>query len=130
MGDTDQGLAGYYLRCSLSKKRREQFPRIPCLSTRRWLPMRTRIGLVVIVGLLIAADAAQDDAVKQEIKQLEGSWKGTLVEHKGKRLGFGRTLVIKGDKYTLKGLKVNDPERNEEGTFKLDPSQKPKTVDL
>lgn len=92
--------------------------------------MLNRIAFAVLVGLLVPA-AAQNDAAMQEAKKLEGRWMGVLVEHKGKPVGLGKwTLVIKGEKYTLKGPKVNEKEMTEEGTFKLNPTQKPKAVDL
>ena len=87
--------------------------------------MRARICIVVAVGLLLAADA-KDDAVKKELKKLEGTWKIEGFEHHGNRLNpESWTLVIKGEKYTLTfGNTV------EEGTFKIDPTKKPKTVEV
>lgn len=87
--------------------------------------MRPRICLVFLLGLVMAADDAKD-AVKKEMKQLEGSWKVTGFEHNGNRLNVSEwSLVVKGDKYTL-----TYGNSTEEGTFKIDPSKKPKTVEL
>jgi uncharacterized protein (TIGR03067 family) len=90
--------------------------------------MRTRIALAVIVGFLVAADAAKDEAAK-ESKKLEGVWIVTAFEKDGNRIAGDDTkewkLVVKGDKYTMT---IGD--QVEEGTFKLNPSQPLKTVDL
>ncbi len=88
--------------------------------------MCRRICCVLVLGLLLAADDAKDEAGKKEAKKLEGSWKVTGFEHNGNRLNVNDwTLVIKGDKYTL-----TYGNQSEEGTYKLDPAKKPKTVEL
>src|SRR5436305_459325 len=88
--------------------------------------MLPRLCCVLVLGLLVAADDAKDEAAKKERKKLEGSWKVTGFEHNGNRLNVNEwTLVLKGDKYTL-----TYGNQTEEGSFKIDPSKKPKTVEL
>jgi uncharacterized protein (TIGR03067 family) len=83
--------------------------------------------LVVSVGLLIAADAKNDDA-KKELKSLSGSYVMVSGESKAERLSEESIkkakLVMEGDKYTADfgGDAVK-------GTLKIDPSKAPKEID-
>lgn len=90
--------------------------------------MKTRLALVVVIGLIVAANTADDEAVKKELKLLEGSWHAAGFEHNGRAIPEENvqswTLEIKGDKYTF-----TIGGNSEEGTIKLDPTKKPKTVD-
>ena len=93
--------------------------------------MKLRLLAVLALGLLLAADDKdQADAAKKDLKALEGTWKAVKGEEGGKDVAAGEIrkyeLAIKGDKYTLR---VNGEEQ-EQGTLKLDPSKKPKAVDL
>src|SRR5262249_3347265 len=79
--------------------------------------------LVVVAGLLVAADDAKD-----ELKKLEGTWSMVSGEKDGKKLDAdvikGAKLVIKGDEHDVKvGADIF------KGTHKIDPSKKPKTID-
>jgi uncharacterized protein (TIGR03067 family) len=83
--------------------------------------------LVLAVGFLIAADAAKDDAKKDQDK-LQGTWKLASGEQEGEpipedTLKAGK-LVVMGEKFTIK---LGDFEG--EGTQKLDATKKPKTID-
>src|SRR5438874_12465369 len=85
--------------------------------------MRLRF-LGILVFVFVAADDPKD-AVKKELKQIEGTWKVTSFELNGNSIGTsGWTIVLKGDKYTL-----TFGDNTEEGTFKIDPAKKPKTVE-
>ena len=86
--------------------------------------MRRYALLVLAAGLLVAADAPSEDA-----KKLEGTWVLTAGDNDGKKLAeevlkSGR-LTIDGDKHTVK---VGDTTYK--GTHKLDPTKKPKTMDI
>jgi uncharacterized protein (TIGR03067 family) len=78
---------------------------------------------ILMVFALIAADS-QDDAA-----MLQGTWTMILGEREGRKLSdeevASARLTITGTKYsyTLGG-------RTETGTFKLDPSQKPRAIDV
>src|SRR5260370_31254951 len=86
--------------------------------------MKRYAFLVLVAGLLIAADAPNDDA-----KKLEGTWVLTAGENDGKKMSDdalkGAKLTIEGDKHTVK---VGDATYK--GTHKLDPTKKPKTIDI
>ena len=87
---------------------------------------------VFVAGMLLsavtAAEEKKDDA-KKDKEALQGAWKVASSEAGGKDQTEefqGHLLVFEGDTFALKkgdqvGLK---------GTFKLDPSQKPKAIDL
>ena len=87
--------------------------------------MRHCMVVVLAFGFLTAATANdQDAAVKDELKKLEGTWVRIYVEADGKKSEDGKKepdkairLVIGGDKFG-------------KDTFKLDPSKKPKHIDL
>lgn len=85
--------------------------------------------MALTVGLLIGADV-KEDAAKNELKKLEGTWQFVSFEIDGQKMqpeeAKQHTVVIKGDKYTLK-LQDNPISQ---GTIKVDPSKKPKTIDI
>lgn len=91
--------------------------------------MRWHVLLALAAGLLLAADKAADDAAKKESKSLQGTWRTTSFRHNGNTIPEENTktwtLVIKDDRYVLT---IGD--NTEEGTFKIDPTKKPKTVDV
>src|SRR5690349_15701952 len=91
--------------------------------------MTARLLAVLALGLLVAADD-KDDAAKKDLKAIEGTWKAVKGEEKGQALKGdeikGYEFVVQGDKYTLR---VGGEER-EQGTLKLDPTKKPKAVDI
>jgi uncharacterized protein (TIGR03067 family) len=66
---------------------------------------------------------------KEEAKQMEGTWKPTEAELAGKKFPDEvlktMKLVVKNDKYTVTVGKVIDS-----GTVKLEPSKKPKEIDI
>jgi uncharacterized protein (TIGR03067 family) len=84
--------------------------------------------LIATVGVLLAADAPQDAAVKKELDQLQGTWQMVSHEVNGKPDDTlkGTVRVVEGDKFTIKkGDKVLRV-----GTMKLDPTKKPKWIDI
>ena len=85
--------------------------------------MKRYVLLALAAGLLVGADDAKD-----ELKKLEGTWTMASGEKDGKALA---EQTIKGAKLVFKGgqhdVKVGDDIFK--GTHKVDPSQKPKTID-
>ena len=77
-------------------------------------------------GLLVAADA-KDDAAKKDMDALQGKWQIVSLERDGKSVDLPKDAVrvIKDDKYTV----TPRPGTTIEGTFKIDPTAKPKAVD-
>jgi uncharacterized protein (TIGR03067 family) len=90
--------------------------------------MKRRCLLVVGVGLLLAAADAGEE-VKKELAKFEGTWKLVSLETEQNKLGEDALkdfrLKIEGDKFTAV---ENSGEVH--GTFKVDPTKKPKTIDI
>jgi uncharacterized protein (TIGR03067 family) len=92
--------------------------------------MRVHTLLLVVVGLLIAADKPKKDDAKKELNKLQGTWTIVAVEVNGaqmpedERKNVGIKMILKGDKYTIDG-----GERTHKGTFKVQPDKKPKAMD-
>jgi uncharacterized protein (TIGR03067 family) len=90
--------------------------------------MKRRYLLICgVVFLLAAADAADD--VKKELARFEGTWKIISLETEQNKLTEDALkhiqLKLEGDKFT-----TVDENRETHGTFKPDPSKKPKTIDM
>jgi uncharacterized protein (TIGR03067 family) len=85
------------------------------------------VGL--IFGLALADDA--DDAVKKDRKKIEGTWRATSVEIGGMKMSEDDakkiTVVNRADgSWTL----LSEDKEVGKGTSTIDPSKKPKTIDL
>ncbi len=84
-------------------------------------------GLFVLLGILGAE--AQEDAVKKDLKALEGTWGMEALEVNGVDVPVskleGTEVTIKGDQYTLK---IKD--KVFKVVLKLDPSKEPKEIDM
>jgi uncharacterized protein (TIGR03067 family) len=82
------------------------------------------------VGLRSAAGDAQEDAVKKDLKALTGTWAVVAAERDGNKFTEEQT---KGVLLTIDGTGKASVKRGDqvvfEGTFTLDPTKKPKTVD-
>jgi uncharacterized protein (TIGR03067 family) len=93
--------------------------------------MRKAVGALVLLFLVGFALRAQDsDAAKQELKKLEGDWKVEKVEAGNTtatpdQLKDLKSVTFKGNTFTsiAGAAKV-------EGTVKIDPSKRPKTMDI
>lgn len=83
--------------------------------------------LALLAGTLLAAPRPKDD--KDDLKRFEGKWTFSSWEHSGLPLGATALESAKwstnGDKYTFEISGTT-----EEGTFKLDATQKIPTIDL
>jgi uncharacterized protein (TIGR03067 family) len=91
----------------------------------RALMVVAMVCLVAAIGRLSAAD---EDA-KKDLKALQGTWKVTKLTFDGKDAPEDvvkkMVCTIKDDTYTMK-----DGDKKESGTLKLDPTEKPKTIDF
>jgi uncharacterized protein (TIGR03067 family) len=90
--------------------------------------MKPRMLLVLIAGVLVAADA-KDDA-KKDLEKLQGNWVMVSGERNGEALpdeqikALKRT--IKDEEFTV----MRDSETLAKGKFTIDPSKSPKTIDV
>jgi uncharacterized protein (TIGR03067 family) len=101
--------------------------------------MRQRGWVLVVVGLLLAADTPKEDPARKELKEnpstkelksLTGTWMAVSGEENGKEISKDDAkafeLTIKDGKYTLKIM----GKEQEQGTITVDPEKKPKTIDI
>lgn len=87
--------------------------------------MRTRLLLVLPLGLLLAAGSPEDS--KKDLKKLQGTWTIVAVEEKGKKedKGVGTTAVFSGNKVTFT---VGDEK--DVTDFRVDAKKKPRWFDI
>ena len=92
--------------------------------------MKRAAWLVILTGLLLGARFQSDDAVKKEVEKFQGSWIATSLEANGQKAPEEQVklyrITFSGDKYVEKLAE----QTIEEGTQKLDPAKKPKTMDI
>ncbi len=88
--------------------------------------MHTRVGWVVLAGLLVAAQGP-DDAPKEQAK-LEGTWHAVAGEQAGRKHDDAREhfLVFHGNTFTMRRGDMVMLK----GTYKIDPAKKPREIDL
>jgi uncharacterized protein (TIGR03067 family) len=90
--------------------------------------VKGKVLFVLMAGLCVAADKPKADA-KKELEALQGTWVMAELEVNGERVPDekikGTTLTVRGDKYIVKVK-----GKAHETTIKLDPSQKPRAIDM
>jgi uncharacterized protein (TIGR03067 family) len=88
--------------------------------------MKTRLAVIVAVGLLMGADTKE---TKKDTDLAQGTWIATELVRNGEKASkeeLEKTkLIVTGDKY-----KYVSSEGEMEGTFKFDPTTKPKSMDV
>jgi uncharacterized protein (TIGR03067 family) len=83
-----------------------------------------RITLVCLLAGLVPAGQDKPDDAKKELEKLQGTWTITKVQRDGEDLSDqigGAEMEIKGEEYTAPNIAAS---------FKLDPSKKPKAMDI
>ena len=82
----------------------------------------------LLIGFVVGADAPNADAVKEEMKKLEGTWTVESATKDGKPLEKqkGGQFIFAADKLTIKSA----DGKMEKMTYKVDPSAKPRTMDF
>ena len=94
--------------------------------------MRVVLGTLLAGLVLVATVRAGEDAAKKELKKLNGTWIAIALERDGENLGEKQVkelklqLTLKDGDYTVK----IDGKVIDTGTAKVDPTKKPKTVDI
>lgn len=90
--------------------------------------MRFPILTVPMVGLLTAA-AVHEDPAKKDLEKFQGNWTLISLERDGKKMPQEEVkkfkLAIQGNNFVLE----KDAAAISEGTFKLDPTKKPKEIE-
>jgi uncharacterized protein (TIGR03067 family) len=91
--------------------------------------MKRSLWLLAGVAILLVAADAKDDE-KKEYERFTGTWLFESIEIGGEKVPLdafkGASLIIDGNKFTAK-----EPDgKTVHGTYKVDVSKKPKTVDI
>ena len=91
--------------------------------------MRGYALLVLAAGLSLAADDGKKEPMDMDYAKLEGTWRVISLEVDGMKIAEetikDSRLVIKGKEFTMK-----EKIATYRGTFTIDPSKKPKTIDI
>jgi uncharacterized protein (TIGR03067 family) len=85
--------------------------------------------MALLIGLLpIAAASPQEETIKKEVKDLQGTWVVIGAEQDGKPLDRikGGKMLIKDENFTINTKSGTEMK----GDLRIDPSKKPKTMDL
>ena len=82
---------------------------------------------ILALCVVAAASGGGDEAVKKDLKALEGAWKFEYVEHAtGKKDDLNdATLVFKGEQMEFK-----KGDEAKKATIKINPAGKPKEIDI
>jgi uncharacterized protein (TIGR03067 family) len=87
------------------------------------------LGLMFASALLLVAADDPKDAVKKEYDKFEGTWKMESFTMDGKPAPIETfaefRMTLKGENFT-----TVMPEEKTNGTYKVDPSKSPKTIDI
>jgi uncharacterized protein (TIGR03067 family) len=86
------------------------------------------LGTLLAGLVLVATVRAGEDAAKEELKKLNGTWIVVALEKDGEKQvkELKLQLTLKDGDYTVK----IDGKVIDTGTAKVDPTKKPKTVDI
>lgn len=91
------------------------------------------IPLIAIVAMMFVVLGQAAQAEKDDLKQLAGAWIGTLAEDSGEKIedlvGAKFQLVFEGNTLTFIAQK-GDRLVKDKMQFRLDPTKKPKHIDL
>jgi uncharacterized protein (TIGR03067 family) len=88
-----------------------------------------RLGPIAVLTVTIAFHATgvlADDASEKEVQRIQGRWKPIKIEGRNPGKVDGLTVTIKGDAIVLEGA----TEKPLRFTYKLQPSAKPKAIDI
>lgn len=93
--------------------------------------MKHALLMVVTAGLLIAGDTPKSSEAKKEVEKFQGKWVAIALEQEGMEVPAAAvkkanmTLLIKSGKLTF-----TTPKGTQEGTVRVDPAKKPRTIDF
>lgn len=91
--------------------------------------MKHFIPVALLVVGSLAVLAAETDADKKEIEKWQGTWRAVSMVHEGKETPPEKLKPIK---LTVEGAnyRFENGEFHETGTYRFDPSQEPKALDI
>ncbi len=87
--------------------------------------------LLVAFGHVAVADLAKEEAIKKDRAKYQGIWRAVALEVDGKKLPEkeARKITVTNHADGTWIIKVDGKEASK-GTSKIDPTQKPKTIDF
>lgn len=93
--------------------------------------MHRIVPILLVAGTCLAGEQPVEDAVKKDLKLFQGTWAAAFAQDSSGRLLSEEelkktSLVVEGNKFVL----TTDDNTKIEGTFKIDPTKKPKTIDV
>ena len=92
----------------------------------RFILAAMAVGVWLGQSICLADEKA--DAIKAELKRFEGTWKFESMVFEGKAVPKSSfkdsRMTCEGDRFTTKG------NESAEGTFAVDPTARPKTIDI
>lgn len=92
--------------------------------------MNRKTIILIAAGLLVAADAPKNDPNQADLKKMQGDWALASMTRDGMKTpdDAAQTIfrTVKGDQYTV----LRFDKAIGKGTFKIDATKKPKTVDF
>jgi uncharacterized protein (TIGR03067 family) len=91
--------------------------------------LASRLSVLLVFAATGLVAFAQDDAAKEEVKKLQGTWKIVSVEIDGKKQPVDQAKMVFIFKDNTMQFLVND-QKAVEGTFTVKPSAKPKEIDV
>jgi uncharacterized protein (TIGR03067 family) len=87
--------------------------------------------LLTAIATIATADDAKDEAIKKDLKQIEGTWRVIALENNGNKAmdeDAKKLTVVNGSDGTW-SLRAEDKEISK-GTSTIDPTKKLKTIDF
>jgi uncharacterized protein (TIGR03067 family) len=91
--------------------------------------MNRRMLLGMLAGALMAADPPAEDAAKKDLQQMQGDWAAVSYIRDGQALpdddAQALFRTVKGNEYTVYQFR----KAIGQGTFTLDATKKPRTID-
>src|SRR5712692_8409755 len=92
--------------------------------------MKMPSSLLIIFSFWIAVDSPKNDEANMEQEKMQGTWAAVSYVENGQEVEPKKAWI----RWVFKGDKVTFPyavdEASVSGTFKLDPSKKPKAIDM
>ena len=94
--------------------------------------MRLHALLLFVVSMQIAADQPSDDAIKNEMKKLDGTWVVQSVVRDPREKGEGECkdlrIIVSSRNVVVKA--AGEDKTLGKAVIKIDPTKKPKTIDI
>jgi uncharacterized protein (TIGR03067 family) len=92
------------------------------------VPMKPHFLVVGAAALLLAGEAPRSDEAQKEREKLQGTWNVASMELDGQRASD--EIIRQQKPWVIKGDKIITDEKDGTLTYKVDPTKKPKAIDV